>query len=92
VHGLAGSATRLLLVLAEIKSTWTGISYILLFGLGTAVSMGLISIFISLPFSASKRIPSLNRAVQATAGLLSAVFGLFLMYRIGITEGLFTGL
>lgn len=92
VHGLAGSAALMLLVLADIKSTWTGISYILLFGLGTAISMGLISIFISLPFSVSKRIPSLNQAVQTTAGLLSIVFGLFVMYRIGITEHLFTGL
>jgi len=82
VHGLAGSAALMLLVLAEIKSTWTGISYILLFGLGTAVSMGLISVFISVPFSASKRIPSLNRAVRTTSGLLSILFGLFLMYRI----------
>lgn len=92
VHGLAGSAALMLLVLAEIRSTWTGVSYILLFGLGTAVSMGFISIFISLPFSASGRIPLLNRGIQTAAGLFSIVFGLFLMYRIGITEGLFIGL
>ncbi|MDO8578233.1 MAG: hypothetical protein Q7R50_03535 [Dehalococcoidales bacterium] len=82
VHGLAGSAALMLLVLADIRSTAAGVSYILLFGLGTAVSMGLISIFISLPFSVSKGIPSLNRAVQATAGLFSIIFGLFLMYKI----------
>lgn len=82
VHGLAGSAALMLVVLADIKSTWTGISYILLFGLGTAVSMGLISIFISLPFSVSRRMPTLNRAIQAAAGLFSIVFGLVLMYQI----------
>ena len=82
VHGLAGSAALMLLVLADIKSTWTGVSYILVFGLGTAVSMGLISIFISLPFSVSKRMPSLNRSIQTMAGLFSIVFGLFLMYQI----------
>jgi sulfite exporter TauE/SafE len=82
VHGLAGSAALMLLVLADIKSTWTGVSYILVFGLGTAISMGLISIFISLPFSVSRRMPTLNRSVQAAAGLFSIVFGLFLMYQI----------
>ncbi len=91
VHGLAGSAALMLLVLADIKSTWMGASYILLFGLGTAVSMGLISIFISLPFSVSGRLPILNRGIQTVAGVFSIVFGLVLMYQIGIAEGLLTG-
>ncbi len=82
VHGLAGSAALMLLVLADIKSTGTGVSYILLLGLGTAVSMGLISIFICLPFSVSGRIPILNRGIQTATGLFSIVFGLFLMYQI----------
>jgi ABC-type nickel/cobalt efflux system permease component RcnA len=82
VHGLAGSAALMLLVLAGIKSTWTGVTYILVFGLGPAVSMGLISIFISLPFSVSGRLPALNRAIQAAAGTVSILFGLFMMYQI----------
>ena len=82
VHGLAGSAALMLLVLADIKSTGMGVAYILVFGLGTTVSMGLLSIFISLPFSVSKRTPTLNRGVQGAAGLFSIVFGLFLMYQI----------
>jgi len=67
------------------------VSYILIFGLGTVISMGVISVFISLPFSASGRLPRLNRVIQAGAGTFSIVFGLFLMYEIGITEGLLTG-
>lgn len=82
VHGLAGSAALMLLVLAEVASTWTGIIYILLFGLGTAVSMGIISMFISLPFSISGKIPALNRAIQMGAGLLSIGFGLVWMWQI----------
>ena len=91
VHGMAGSAALMLLVLASIKSVWSGVIYILIFGLGTVVSMGLISIFISLPFSVSGRLPRLNRIIQAGAGTFSILFGLFLMYQVGIGEGLLTG-
>jgi len=92
VHGLAGSAALMLLVLANVESVRTGFIYMLVFGLGTIVSMGLISIFISLPFSISGRMPRLNRMIQTAAGTFSIVFGMVLMYRIGIVEGLLTGL
>lgn len=88
VHGLAGSATLMLLVLASLKSTLTGVLYILIFGLGSVVSMGFISILISLPFSASSRLPRLNLVVQAAAGTFSILFGIMLMYQVGIEEGL----
>jgi ABC-type nickel/cobalt efflux system permease component RcnA len=88
VHGLAGSAALMLLVLASLKSTLSGVLYILIFGLGSVASMGLISIFISLPFSASSRRPRLNLVVQATAGTFSILFGVLLMYQVGIVEGL----
>lgn len=91
VHGLAGSAALMLMVLASIKSVWTGVSYIVIFGLGTVISMGLISIFISLPFSISGQMPRLNRAIQAVTGTISILFGLYLMYQVGIGEGLLTG-
>lgn len=90
VHGLAGSATLLLLVLASLKSTWDGVIYILLFGLGSVVSMGLITIGISMPFALSSRLPRINDLIQALAGAVSIIFGFILMYRIGIIEGLFS--
>ncbi|MDO8567891.1 MAG: sulfite exporter TauE/SafE family protein [Dehalococcoidales bacterium] len=79
VHGLAGSAALMLLVLAGMRSTWSGVVYILVFGLGTALSMAVISIFISLPFSASGRLPQLNRVIGLTAGIVSIIFGLVLI-------------
>lgn len=81
VHGLAGSAALMLLVLAEVSSKWVGISYILLFGFGTAASMAIISILISLPFSISAKIPALNKIIQTGAGALSIVFGLVWMFQ-----------
>jgi ABC-type nickel/cobalt efflux system permease component RcnA len=90
VHGIAGSAALTLLVLASIESPVAGIVYILLFGLGSVVSMGIMTIFISFPFTFSaNRLPSLNRFIQFGAGTLSILFGAFLMYEIGFVDGLF---
>ena len=90
VHGVAGSAALTLLVLASIESPLAGMAYVLLFGVGSVLSMGLMTIFISLPFSFSaNRLPSLNRFIQLGTGTLSILFGGFLMYEIGFVDGLF---
>ena len=90
VHGIAGSAALTLLVLASIQDPVEGIAYILLFGLGSVISMGVMTIFIGLPFVFSAgRLPNLNRAIQFGVGALSILFGGFLMYEIGFVDGLF---
>ena len=89
IQGLAGSAALTLLVLASIDSPLAGVGYILLFGLGSVLSMGVMTIFISLPFVFSaNRLPNLNSFIQPGVGVLSILFGLFLMYNIGFTQGL----
>ena len=89
VHGVAGSAALTLLVLASIESPWVGLVYILLFGLGSILSMGVMTIFISFPFVYSaNRLPNLNRIIQFGVGTLSILFGFFLMYQIGFKDGL----
>jgi len=90
VHGLAGSAALTLLVLASIESPLAGMVYILLFGVGSVLSMGIMTIFISLPFAFSaNRLPGLNAATQVSVGTLSVLFGGFLIYEIGFVDGLF---
>lgn len=90
VHGLAGSAALTLLVLTYIDSPLVGLTYIAIFGLGSVLSMGIMTIVISLPFVLSaNRLPNLNSFIQAGVGVLSIVIGVFWMYKIGITEGLF---
>ena len=90
VHGLAGSAALTLLILASIESALTGVVYILIFGLGSVISMGVMTIIISLPFVLSaNRLPDLNRFIQVGVGALSVLFGGFLMYEIGFVDGLF---
>ena len=90
VHGLAGSAALMLLVLASIESPIAGLAYILLFGLGSVLSMGIMTVIIGLPFVMSAgRLPNLNRTIQFAVGSLSILFGGFLMYQIGFVDGLF---
>ena len=90
VHGLAGSAALTLLVLASIDSPLASMGYILLFGFGSVLSMGIVTIFISFPFVFSAdRVPSLNRYIQLSVGTLSILFGGFMMYQIGFVDGLF---
>lgn len=89
VHGVAGSAALTLLVLASIESALVGLVYIVLFGLGSILAMGVMTIFISFPFVYSaNRLPNLNRIIQFGVGSLSILFGLFLMYEIGFKDGL----
>ena len=90
VHGVAGSAALTLLVLASIESPIAGLAYILLFGLGSVLSMGIMTVVIGLPFVISAgRLPHLNRTIQFAVGSLSILFGGFLMYQIGFVDGLF---
>ncbi|MBI2873375.1 MAG: urease accessory protein UreH [Chloroflexi bacterium] len=90
VHGLAGSAALMLLVLTTIKTPLAGLLYIVLFGLGSVASMGVLTILIGLPFVLSAgRFPGMNSRIQLATGCLSILFGLVLMYQIGIVGGLF---
>lgn len=91
VHGLAGSAALALLVLTTIRESLTALAYLLVFGLGTIAGMMLITAALALPFAyCAGRFANLNRHLATASGVLSVIFGLFLAYRIGFVEGLFT--
>jgi ABC-type nickel/cobalt efflux system permease component RcnA len=92
VHGMAGSAAIALLVLAQIRDPLWGLLYLVLFGVGTIAGMMLITTAIALPFAYSlQRLPQLNLWMRLLAGLLSLGLGVYLAYRIGVVQGLFTG-
>jgi sulfite exporter TauE/SafE len=83
VHGLAGSAALMLLVLSTIKSPWIGLVYIVIFGLGSVGGMLLLSGIISLPFIlTAQRFTLMNRWIRVVAGVASIGFGLFLGWEI----------
>jgi ABC-type nickel/cobalt efflux system permease component RcnA len=92
VHGLAGSAAIALMVLTIIRDPVLAIGYLLLFGVGTVVGMMLITVVLSAPFAfTSANLPRINWQLRVASGLISFVFGLFLIYDIGFAEGgLFT--
>ena len=91
VHGLAGSAAVALLVLTTIRVPSWAILYLLVFGLGTVAGMMLITAAIAVPFTISEsRSARFNRGMGLVAGLVSLVFGIFIVYQMGFVNGLFT--
>ena len=91
VHGLAGSAAVVLLVLTTIRNPKWAIVYLLVFGIGTIAGMMLITGAMVLPFAyADVRFSRLNHGLRIASGLISVAFGLFLVYEIGFVNGLFT--
>jgi high-affinity nickel-transport protein len=92
VHGLAGSAAVALLVLATIQDTGTAVAYLVIFCLGVAAGMAILTTVIGLPFMLSgARSSQINRWLTIGSGILSLGLGLLLAYEIGIVGGLFTG-
>jgi hypothetical protein len=83
VHGLAGSAALLLVVLSTVKSVLTGLLYIAIFGVGSILGMILIGLAISVPVLWSL---SVGRhvfvALQGLASLGSIGLGIVIMARI----------
>jgi sulfite exporter TauE/SafE len=91
VHGLAGSAAVALLVLGTIREARWAVFYLLVFGLGTIVGMMLMTLAFAVPFTfAGSRFAWLNKGLVTATGVVSLVFGLFVAYRIGFVDGLFT--
>ena len=90
VHGLAGSAAVMLAVLATdaVSSFWIGIWYILLFGFGTILSMGVLTILIGIPFAVSGQFKRVNTAIAGVAATLSIALGGLLMYGLVVVEEL----
>jgi sulfite exporter TauE/SafE len=90
VHGLAGSGALTLVVLSSMTSEVQGLLFLLLFGAGTIISMLVFSGLIGLPFRFTAALSwKLNLAVQGTAGTISLLFGLYLMWQVGVVDGLF---
>jgi high-affinity nickel-transport protein len=85
VHGLAGSAGLMLLVVAAMPTLLGGLAYIALFGVGATGGMLLISTALSLPFlglraRAGERCGAAALvALQLLAGAVSLVFGAVLV-------------
>jgi len=86
LHGLAGSAALTLLVLTEVMrdgSPLLGLSYLLIFGIGSIGGMLIMSSLIGLPFALGSRFPtSLPDVLQFSAAAASVVFGFYYAWQI----------
>lgn len=87
IHGMAGSAALLVLAVSAVESPWAGIGYVLLFGVGSIVGMGLLSVVIAVPLAWSARAMTLtNRLLQGAIGCATIAVGSVTLY------GTFAGL
>ncbi len=81
VHGVAGSAALMLLIVPTITSTSTAMLYILIFGIGSIGGMMLMSLLIGLPLQLTAgRFNVLNKAILGLAGVFSLGLGVFIIY------------
>jgi ABC-type nickel/cobalt efflux system permease component RcnA len=89
IHGLAGSAALLLLVVASTNSQTLGLAYVGSFGLGSIGGMWLMSLVVSLPFYfAQHHFQRFETMLQLLAAGFSFAFGLLIMYKLGFSNGL----
>jgi ABC-type nickel/cobalt efflux system permease component RcnA len=84
LHGLAGSAALMLLVLSSIPTPLIGMIYIAVFGAGSILGMMLLSSLIGLPFHlTSSRFKMANFSARILAGIFSVGCGLMIIYQKG---------
>ena len=81
VHGLAGSAGLMLLILPTIDSRTLAMGFILIFGIGSIGGMIVMSFLMGLPlhFTAT-RFLMVNKGIRVLAGLFSFGLGMMIVY------------
>ena len=77
-HGMAGSGALLLLVASTLPGLAQALIYAVVFGVGSVVGMGLVSVVLVLPFTFSVRRPTVHWALITDSGILSLLFGISL--------------
>jgi high-affinity nickel-transport protein len=89
VHGLAGTAALMLLVVGVIPSLLLAVGYILVFGIGSIGGMVAMSVLLSVPLAlAGGRVRTIERSVRLAAALFSLGFGIFLAWKVGLVQAL----
>ena len=76
MHGMAGSAALLLLTASQASSAAAGLGYVALFGIGSMIGMGALSVVIAVPLVLSARWLSLaNSGLQGAVGAITMMIG-----------------
>ena len=80
VHGLAGSGALLVVAAATLSSAYAGLTYAAVFGIGSILGMGVVTLGLALSLLASRRRPVLHHALAGLSGGLSVTFGLGILF------------
>jgi len=77
MHGMAGSAALLVLAVSQASSPAVGLGYVALFGIGSMIGMGALSMVIAVPLAVSARwLTWANRGLQGAVGLATIAIGI----------------
>jgi cytochrome c biogenesis protein CcdA len=76
MHGMAGSAALLVLAVSQASSPAAGLGYVALFGIGSMLGMGALSVAIAVPIAVSARwLTWANRSLQGAVGAVTILIG-----------------
>jgi hypothetical protein len=76
MHGMAGSAALLVLTVSQASSPAVGLAYVALFGIGSMIGMGALSMVIAVPLAVSARwLTWANSGLQGAVGIVTIAIG-----------------
>jgi hypothetical protein len=86
MHGMAGSAALLVLAVTQASSPTVALSYIALFGVGSMIGMGALSMVIAVPLAVSARwLTRANRGLQGAVGITTLAIGIITVIETVLT-------
>jgi cytochrome c biogenesis protein CcdA len=81
MHGMAGSAALLLLAVSQVANPAYGMFYVALFGIGSMIGMGALSVVIAVPLAVSARwLTRANHGLQGAVGMVTIAIGSMTIY------------
>jgi High-affinity nickel-transport protein len=87
MHGMAGSAALLVLAVSQVANPAYGMFYVLLFGIGSMIGMGALSVVIAVPLAVSARwLTFANRGLQGCVGIVTMAIGATTIYSTVLSQ------
>ena len=88
MHGMAGSAALLVLAVSQAANPAAAVAYVLLFGVGSMLGMGALSVVIAVPLAVSARwLTWANRGLQGAVGVVTIAVGVGTIWASAFASG-----